>query len=137
MIPLCRDLGVTITPWSPIARGILARAHEFANTNDFRGTTVRATTDPFLKTFENAVEESDKEILRRVSEISKKKNVTPAQLSIAWLLHKPGVSAPVVGATKLENVDLNVAAVNIELSAEELKYLEEPYKAKAVQGGLQ
>ncbi|KAG2377898.1 hypothetical protein C9374_008983 [Naegleria lovaniensis] len=137
MIPLCRDLGVTVTPWSPIARGILARAHEFVNTNDFRGTTVRSGTDPFLKMFENAVNEGDKEILRRVSELSKKKNVTPAQLAIAWVLHKPGVSSPVIGATKLENVDLNVAAVNIELSADDLKYLEEPYKAKAVQGGLQ
>ena len=81
-----------------------------------------------------ALTEGDKTILKRVSEVSKKKGCTPAQLAIAWLLHKPGVACPVIGVTKIENVDANVAAVNITLTAEELKYLEEPYTAKAVQG---
>ncbi|KAG2374696.1 hypothetical protein C9374_010440 [Naegleria lovaniensis] len=107
MIPLCKDLGVTVTP------------------------------DYFAKVFENNLTEGDKEILRRVSELAKKKNCTPAQLSLAWVLHKDFVSSPVIGSSTVENIELNVAAIHIDLTPEEVKYLDEPYTAKAVAGNLQ
>lgn len=137
MIPLCKDQLTTCTPWSPISRGILARAHEFADSTQIEGSSTRATTDPFAKQFEKELTEGDKETLRRVSEIAKKKDVTPAQIAIAWLLTKPYVSAPVVGVTKIENVELNVAATEIVFTEEEIKHLEGAYVTKAVQGALQ
>ena len=136
MIPLCRDQGVAITPWSPLARGIISRAHEFAETNDITGSSTRSTTDQFAKGFESQLTAGDLEILKRVSEISKKKGCTPSELAIAWLLHKPGVVSPVIGVTKIENVDSNVKAVDIELTPEEVKYLDEKYITKGVSGGL-
>ena len=155
MIPLCKDLGVTMTPWSPLARGILARAHDYAeggmrNVNggavgnengqsddNPKTSTTRSTTDFFVKTFQANLLESDREILKRVSELSKKKNCTPAQLSLAWMLKKDFVSSPVIGSSTIENIELNVAAIHIELTLEEVKYLEEPYTAKPVSGNLQ
>ncbi|KAL9641448.1 hypothetical protein ABK040_013373 [Willaertia magna] len=135
MLPLCKDLGVTSTPWSPIARGLLAKAEEIVNNLDLK--TTRASTDIMVQGFMKGLTAGDTEILKRVVEISKKKNCTPAQLAIAWLLHKPIVSSPVIGVTKIENVDNNVKALEIELTPEEIKYLEEPYLPKAIAGGLQ
>ncbi|KAF0971809.1 hypothetical protein FDP41_010032 [Naegleria fowleri] len=155
MIPLCKDLGVTMTPWSPLARGILARAHDYAeggmrsvnggavgnengqSDDNPKTSTTRSTTDFFVKTFQANLLESDREILKRVSELSKKKNCTPAQLSLAWMLKKDFVSSPVIGSSTIENIELNVAAIHIELTLEEVKYLEEPYTAKPVSGNLQ
>ncbi|KAL9641809.1 hypothetical protein ABK040_011794 [Willaertia magna] len=144
MIPLCKDLGVTNTPWSPIARGVLAKAEEIIKEHESNNeatatltTTTRANTDYYSIEIKKGLTNGDLEVLKRVVELSKKKNCTPAQLSIAWLLHKPNVSSPVIGVTKIENVDVNVAAVDIELSVEEIKYLDEPYVPKALFGGFQ
>ena len=141
MIPLCIDQKVTLTPWSPLARGLLARASELirAETNQENqdSATIRANSDFYAKAMKNSLKESDLEILRRVDELSSKKQCTNAQLSLSWMLHKPFVSSPVIGVTKLENIEANIAACYIQLSEEELKYLEEPYQAKAVMGNLQ
>ena len=134
MIPMCRDQGVAITPWSPLARGVISRAHEVAETNQLKGSSTRAGTDVWALAMEGGVSAGDVETLKRVSELSKKKGCTPSELAIAWLLHKPGVVAPVVGVTKIETVESNVRALDITLTPEEVKYLDEKYITKSVFG---
>jgi aryl-alcohol dehydrogenase-like predicted oxidoreductase len=128
MIPLCRAEGVGIIPWSPLARGRLARgAREEAKTD-------RARTDRFGKALYGAFEESDAKVIDRVEEVAKKRGVPSAQVSLAWLLHKPGVTAPIVGATKMHHLDDAVAAVSLRLSDDETRFLEEPYVPHPVVG---
>ncbi|EFC38707.1 predicted protein [Naegleria gruberi] len=137
MIPMCLDQKVSLTPYSPLAKGILARAHEFVNSEktsndeDDDEKSKRANSDFIQKQFKETMTEGDKENLRRVSELANKKNVSPAQIAIAWLLKKPGVTSPIVGATKVSNIESSIAALDIELTPEEVKYLDESYTAKA------
>ena len=133
MNPLCVDQHVSLTPWGPLSNGMLARAHEFVNAEQAIDSK-RATSDYFQNIFKENLTEGDKETLRRVSEIAKKRNVPPAQIALAWLLSKPGVACPIVGATKAVNIELNVQALEIQLTDEEKKSLEEAYSAKAIQG---
>jgi aryl-alcohol dehydrogenase-like predicted oxidoreductase len=126
MIPLCADQGIGLTPWSPLARGDLAKIED-------ETITTRGETDRWLKVMKEHTE-ADKIIRQRVLELSKKKNCTTAQLSLAWLLHKKTVVSPIIGVTKLEQIRDCVKCFDIKLSEEELKYLEEPYQAKAVFG---
>lgn len=131
MIPFCKDMGVAITPYSPLGRGHLAHIEERCQ------STVRDQTDRRLQIFKSNFSESDTVIRQRVLEISKKKGCSTAQLAISWLLHKDGVTSPIIGATKVEQIKDLCGALSIELTQEEIKYLEEPYKAKDVYVNIQ
>ncbi|KAI2730637.1 hypothetical protein DTO027I6_393 [Penicillium roqueforti] len=125
MIPYCRDSGVGIIPWSPIARGALARPWGSRS-------TVRENTDGALKMVVRSREsEADKAIIDRVEELAKKKGVSMAQIAIAWSLTHPSEN-PILGLHSVERIDEAVAAIKVRLSPEEIKYLEEPYVPKAV-----
>jgi 1-deoxyxylulose-5-phosphate synthase len=119
MIPQCLDMQVGVLPWSPLARGLLARAAAG------EGSTTRAGTDPFRESLYRP--ELDAPVLDRLAEIAAEREVSPAQIALAWLLHKPGVTAPIVGATKLEHVEDALAAESLSLSEDEVRRLEEPY----------
>ncbi len=128
MIPLCLDQGVGVIPWSPLARGVLAG-------NRTRGgerLTTRSGTDPFTEYLYN--EPTDFDVVDRAAEVAEARGLPTAQVALAWLLHKPGVTAPIVGATKLEHLRDAIAAEGLELSAEEIGRLEEPYRPHPVLG---
>jgi aryl-alcohol dehydrogenase-like predicted oxidoreductase len=128
MIPQCIDQGVAILPWSPLARGLLAGNR----TREGERLTIRAETDSFGDSL--YVPDVDFAVVDRVVEVAGKRGVAPAQVALAWLLHKPGVTAPIVGATKEQHVDDGLAAEQLELSADEITQLEEPYVPHAVSG---
>jgi aryl-alcohol dehydrogenase-like predicted oxidoreductase len=128
MLPLCRDAGVGVIPWSPLARGFLGRAA--ANALDKE--TTRAKSDNLLGL---ELGDADMEILRRVEETGKKHGKSNAQIATAWMLAK-GITAPIIGASKMSHLEDAIAAAEIKLTAEEVKYLEEPYLPKAVAGRL-
>ena len=126
MIPLCRAEGLGLIPWSPLARGLLARSRHAG--------TVRSKTDDFAKALYAATAESDDKVIAHVQTLAAAHGVPTAQIAIAWLLHKPGVIAPIVGASKSQHLEDAVAAVGIKLPAEEIKKLEEPYIPHAITG---
>jgi aryl-alcohol dehydrogenase (NADP+) len=128
MIPLCRQEGVGIIPWSPLARGFLAgnRAKK-----DW-GETTRAKSDDFAHKL--YYQKSDFAVVDRVCEIAGKRGVPNAQVALAWLLHQPGVTAPIIGASKPNHIDDALKALELELSDEELKALAEPYRPHRVLG---
>jgi aryl-alcohol dehydrogenase-like predicted oxidoreductase len=128
MIPQCIDQGVAILPWSPLARGLLAGNR----TREGERLTVRAETDSFGDSL--YIPDVDFAVVDRVVEVGGKRGVAPAQVALAWLLHKRGVTAPIVGATKQQHVDDALAAEQLELSADEITQLEEPYVPHAVSG---
>lgn len=128
MIPLCLEEGVAVLPWSPLARGFLAGTR----TREGWGVTKRAKTDDLAHQF--YYRDEDFTVLERVVELANRRGVTPAQIALAWLLHRPGVTAPIVGTTKLEHLEAAVQALEIELSSEECAYLEEPYRPHPVLG---
>ncbi|MFC4913302.1 aldo/keto reductase [Actinomadura gamaensis] len=121
MIPLCADQGVGVLPYSPLARGLLAR----------EAGTARLDGDPLLKQF---YDESDADVVRVVREVAAERGVAPAQVALAWLLGKDAVTAPIVGATKIEHVDDAVAATELELTEAEVERLEAPYRPHRVIG---
>ncbi|OJZ87519.1 hypothetical protein ASPFODRAFT_32192 [Aspergillus luchuensis CBS 106.47] len=125
MIPYCRDTGVGLIPWSPMARGVLTRPWGSRS-------TVREATDGALKFLIRSREtESDKAIVDRVEEIAKKKGVSMAQVAIAWSLSHPNEN-PILGLNSKERIDEAVAGTKVKLTDEEIKYLEEPYIPKAI-----
>ena len=128
MLPLCRHAGVGVIPWSPLARGFLGRKAAQALSKE----TTRAKSDNIL---DMAFGDADVEILKRVEKTAKKHGKNNAQIAIAWLLAK-GVTAPIVGASKMTHLEDTIAAAEIKLTDEEVKYLEEPYEPKAVSGNL-
>jgi len=128
MIPQCMDEGVAVLPWSPLARGLLAGTR----TRDGEKLTTRAQTDSFGDSLYTP--EVDFAVVDRVVEVARERGVAPAQVALAWLLGKPGVTAPIVGATKLEHLEDAIAAEQLSLSAEEATRLEEPYVPHAVSG---
>ncbi len=128
MLPLCRDAGVGVIPWSPLARGFLGRSH--AKALDKQST--RAKSDNIL---DMPFDDNDLETLRRVEETAAKHGRNNAQIATAWLLAK-GITAPIIGASKMSHLEDAVAAVEIKLTAEEVAYLDAPYKAKPVAGNL-
>jgi aryl-alcohol dehydrogenase (NADP+) len=128
MLPLCRDQGVGVIPWSPLARGFLAGNRP----RQGQAPTARAKVDAFADEMYFAPEDFD--VVDRVVAMAADRGVTPAQIALAWLLHKPGVTAPIIGASKLHHLEEAVAAVEIELSAEEMRLLEEPYRPHRVLG---
>jgi aryl-alcohol dehydrogenase-like predicted oxidoreductase len=127
MLPLCADQGIGVIPWSPQARGRLTR--------DWDYKSIRTETDEaFGRMFKNTTEEADKRVVNRVAEVAKARGVPRAQIALAWLLHKPVITAPIVGATKLEHLDDALGSLEVKLSAEEIAALEEPYAPHAVAG---
>lgn len=128
MNPFCRDQGVGLIPWSPLARGFLAGNRDKIGD----GPTKRAKSDEFAHQMYYTAD--DFKVLDRVKTIAGQHGVTPAQIALAWLLHQPGVTAPIIGASRMEHLEEAVAAVEIELSAEELKILEEPYQPHPILG---
>jgi 1-deoxyxylulose-5-phosphate synthase len=128
MIPQCIDQGVGVIPWSPLARGVLAGNRTRAGDR----LTTRAQTDQFGDTLYKP--EVDFAVVDRVSEVAQERGVSNAQIGLAWLLHKPGVTAPIVGATKLEHLEDALAAEALPLSEAEIERLEEPYVPHAISG---
>jgi 1-deoxyxylulose-5-phosphate synthase len=128
MIPQCIDQGVGVIPWSPLARGFLARTR----TRDGERHTVRSGSDPFGDSLYKT--ESDFDVADRCAEVAAERGVAPAQVALAWLLHRPGVTAPIVGATKLGHFEDALAAEQLTLSDAEMKRLEEPYEPHPVLG---
>ncbi len=127
MLPLCRAEGVGVIPWSPLARGLLAGTRR----PDLGGDTERARSDDYaLKLYD----ESDFAVVERVLEVAGDHGVRPAQVALRWLLDQPGVVAPIVGVTKLDHLDEAVAALDLELTAEDRTRLEEPYRPHPVRG---
>jgi aryl-alcohol dehydrogenase-like predicted oxidoreductase len=128
MIPQCIDQGVGVIPWSPLARGVLAGNRTAAGER----LTVRANTDAFTDALYDP--EHDAPILERVSEVASAHRVSSAQIALAWLLHKPGVTAPIVGATKVAQLDDALAAAALWLDPDEIERLEEPYAPRPISG---
>ena len=128
MLPLCRDQHIGVIPWSPLARGFLAGNR----TREQWGDTVRAKTDDFAKSM--YFQDSDFAVVSRVKTLAAARAVTPAQIALAWLLHRPGITAPIIGASRMPQLEESVAAVEIQLTQEEVSSLEEPYKPHPVLG---
>ena len=128
MNPLCREEGIGIIPWSPLARGFLAgnrRAEDF-------GETVRAKTDDYAQKL--YYQPSDFTVVERVTEIAAKRGVSNAQVALAWVLQQPGITAPIVGASKMPHLEDAIAALSLKLDDAELKALAEPYQPHRILG---
>jgi aryl-alcohol dehydrogenase-like predicted oxidoreductase len=128
MIPQCIDQGVGVVPWSPLARGLLAGSRKPSGERQ----TTRAKTDPFLDSLYRP--DLDVPVIDRLDDVAAEAGTSSAQMALAWLLHKPGVTAPIVGSTKVEHVEDALAAESLSLSDEQLARLEEPYVAHSVSG---
>jgi aryl-alcohol dehydrogenase-like predicted oxidoreductase len=128
MIPQCLDQGVAVLPWSPLARGLLAGTR----TREGERLTTRAKTDEFGESLYRP--EIDFTVVDRAAEVAAARGVTSAQIPLAWLLHKPGVTAPIIGATKVEHLGDAIAAERLSLGASEIARLEEPYVPHAISG---
>jgi 1-deoxyxylulose-5-phosphate synthase len=126
MLPLCAAEGVGVVPWSPLARGRLTR--------DWNETTNRLEKDEFGRTLYAATADADRKVVERVAEVAAQRGVPRAQVALAWLVQKPFITAPIVGASKLNHLDDAVAALSLKLSAEEIASLEEPYASHSVVG---
>jgi aryl-alcohol dehydrogenase-like predicted oxidoreductase len=128
MIPLCVDQGIGLIPWSPMARGFFAGNR----TRGGGGETTRAQSDPFANGL--YFRDEDFVVADRVAEIAQERGVTGSQIALAWILHKPYIHSPIIGATRMDHLDQAIAALEIQLSDEELKRLEEPYKPHPILG---
>ncbi len=126
MIPLCRDQQVALIPWSPLARGYLTRTRETLK------DTLRANTDDFSKMLYQ--HPADLDIVDRNAEVAARLGVKPAQTALAWVLGKPGITAPIIGASKLSQLDDALGAIELELGAEDIEYLEAKYVPHPVLG---
>jgi aryl-alcohol dehydrogenase-like predicted oxidoreductase len=129
MIPLCREEGVGLIPWSPLARGLLA-GNRRRSTDD--GPTLRSKTDNIAHNL--YYQDNDFTVVDRVVELAEQKGVKPAQIALAWMLHKPGITSPIIGASKMYQLEEAIGAVDIELSAGEISRLEEPYQPHPILG---
>jgi 1-deoxyxylulose-5-phosphate synthase len=128
MIPQCLDQGIAVLPWSPLARGLLAGTR----TREGERLTTRAKTDEFGESLYTP--EVDFAVVDRVGEVAATRGVSSAQVALAWLLHRPGVTAPIIGATKVQHLEEALAAEELLLSAAEIERLEEPYVPHAISG---
>ena len=126
MIPLCESEGIGVIPWSPLARGRLARPWQDEHTK-------RYETDQFGKSMYSQSEEADRKVVDRLGQVAEQRGVARAQLALAWMLSKP-VTAPIVGATKPHHLQDSVAALSLRLTPEEIASLEEPYAPHPVLG---
>ncbi len=128
IIPLCRHEGIAVIPWSPLARGFLAGNRSAAKQDE----TVRAKSDDIAHKL--YYRPSDFTVVERVSQIANQRGVSNAQIALAWLLHQPGVTAPIIGASKMHHLDDAIAALSIKFDEAELKALAEPYQPHPVLG---
>ena len=128
MIPLCVDQGVGLIPWSPLARGFLAGNYQRGD----GGQTVRGKTDDLLLRYVNY--DDNYTVVERVAEIAEKYGHTPAQIALAWLFRQPGVTAPIVGASKQHHLEQTIAALDITLDDDDAAYLEAAYQPKPILG---
>ncbi|MDZ4876615.1 MAG: 1-deoxyxylulose-5-phosphate synthase YajO [Chroococcidiopsis cubana SAG 39.79] len=128
VLPLCQAEGIGVIPWSPLARGFLTGNRQ----REGFGETLRAKTDDFSHNL--YYNESDFQVVDRVVDLSKQRGVKPAQIAIAWLLHQPSVTAPIIGASKIEHLKEAVEAVDLALSDDERQLLEQPYQPHPVLG---
>jgi 1-deoxyxylulose-5-phosphate synthase len=127
MLPLCEDLGVGVIPWSPLARGFLA-----GNRGEEGGETKRARSDAFAR--ELYYSDDDFAVVNRLSDVAKARSVANTQIALAWILSKPVITAPIIGATKMSHLNEAVEALELELCESEIKALEEVYKPHPVRG---
>jgi aryl-alcohol dehydrogenase-like predicted oxidoreductase len=127
MMGLCKDQGIGVIPWSPLARGRLTRPWQSE-------TTKRSDTDQFSKAIYTKTEDADKKVVDRLGELAEKRSVPRATLALAWMLSKPVITSPIVGATKPNHLTDAVAALSVHLSPEEIASLEEPYVPHPVLG---
>jgi aryl-alcohol dehydrogenase-like predicted oxidoreductase len=127
MIPLCQDMGVGIIPWSPLARGLLTGSR----TRQGGRRTARSSSDPLAG---DLYDDSDFDVAETLITVAAERDARPAQVALAWLLHKPGVIAPIVGATRVEHLDDASAALTVTLTDTEIRRLEEPYRPHPVRG---
>jgi aryl-alcohol dehydrogenase (NADP+) len=128
MIPLCRHEGIAVIPWSPLARGFLAGNRS----PDKGGDTDRSKTDDFAHKM--YYQPSDFAVVDRLTQLARARGVSNAQLALAWILHQPGITAPIVGASKMHHLDDALVAVDLKLKTEELAALAEPYVPHRVLG---
>jgi len=126
MLPLCSAEGIGIIPWTPQARGKLTR--------DWNYTSIRTETDEAFTRLFAKTEDADRKVVDRVTQVAATRGIPRAQVALAWLLAKPVITAPIVGATKLHHLDDALASVNVKLSADEITSLEEPYVPHEVVG---
>ena len=132
MIPLCVQEGIGVITWSPLARGLLARGEMLHEGAGDASRTSRAATDTIAPKLYDTPEDAD--VVAAVRRVSQARGITPAEVSLAWLLSRPAVVAPIVGATKPEHLDAAVRAVDVVLSPEEIAALEAPYRAHEIKG---
>ncbi len=133
MIPLCVEEGVGCIPWSPLARGFLTGTRKRGDGRDFtKGETTRARTDDFGHGL--YYRDTDWDVVDRVCEIAAARGVKPAQVALAWVMAKPGVSSPIIGASKMYQLEEALGALDLKLGEEEMRRLEEPYEAHPVLG---
>jgi aryl-alcohol dehydrogenase (NADP+) len=128
MMPLCRAEGIGLLPWSPLARGFLAGNRQRGS----KDATLRETHDHYGHTLYYAPEDYD--IADRLVELARRKGVLPIQIALAWVLSQPGVTAPIVGVTKMEQFDQLIDALSLRLDAEDRKFVEERYVPHQVIG---
>jgi 1-deoxyxylulose-5-phosphate synthase len=127
MNPLCRDQGIALIPWSPLARGFLA-----GNRNKTAGETARSKSDEYAH--QMYYQDDDFAVVERLSEIARDRGVSNVQISLAWILLKPGITSPIIGASKPHHLDEALSALSVKLSDAEVKKLEEPYRPHRILG---
>ena len=127
MLPLCRDQGIGVIPWSPLARGFLA-----GNRDKQGGETTRARSDDYAKQL--YYQDDDFLVADRLAEVAKDRGLPNMQVALAWILSKPEVTAPIIGVSKLHHLDDALSALNVKLTEEEIKRLEEPYRPRRILG---
>lgn len=126
MLPLCKEDGIGVIPWSPFAKGLLTR--------DWNEETARSSNDPVGTRMADSMQESDRDIVKKVAEIAAERGISKAQVALAWVLQKSEVTAPVVGATKPNHLEDAVAAIDVKLTDEEIAELEAPYVPHRIWG---
>jgi len=128
MLPLCREEGIAVVPWSPLARGFVMGNRS----REDHGETLRAKTDAYAHGL--YYQPSDFDVVDRITQVARARGVSNAQIALAWILHQPGVTAPVIGASKMKHLDDAVAAAQLKLDEAELKALAEPYRPHGILG---
>ncbi|MET0183251.1 MAG: aldo/keto reductase [Caulobacterales bacterium] len=126
MLPLCVDQGVGVIPWSPLARGRLTR--------DWDETTARSETDEFGKSLYDKTGDADRKVVDAVAKVAAARGLPRAQIALAWVLQKPEITAPIIGASKMTHLDDAVAALDVKLTEDEVTALETPYVPHPVSG---
>lgn len=131
MIPLCLDQGIGLIPWSPLARGVLTRPRPEDDAVRSRRTARSASDDFSARLYDQP---GDWDVVDAVTEVAAARGVGMAEVALAWLLSRPGVVAPIVGATKIEHLEAAIRAISLKLTPEEMATLEAPYRPHPVKG---